>query len=84
MKTGIIDDIAIHPSHWKRGIGSALLKRQILEFKRMGAEEIVAEVHYKCASALPFYYKYGFRMERVVLDRFGPGEDGVIVRLKLK
>jgi ribosomal protein S18 acetylase RimI-like enzyme len=82
--TGILDDIAVHPSRWKRGIGSALLKKAIREFKRMGTEEIVAEVHYKCASALPFYYKYGFRMERVVLDRFGQGEDSVTIKLKLK
>jgi GNAT superfamily N-acetyltransferase len=65
-ETGIIDDIAVHPSRWRRSIGSALLKRQIREVKRMGTEEIVAEVHYKCASALPFYYKCGFRMEKVV------------------
>ncbi len=50
----------------------------------MGTEEIVAEVHYKCASALPFYYRYGFRMEKVVLDMFDPGEDGVVIKLKLK
>ncbi len=83
-KTGILDDIAVHPSHWKRGIGSALLRKQIREFKRMGTEEIVAQVHYKCSSALPFYYRYGFRMEKVVLDMFGLGEDGIIIKLKLK
>ena len=83
-KIGIIEDIAVHPGCWKKGVGSTLLERQIQEFKSMGIEDVIAEVHYKCASALPFYYKHGFRMKKVVLDMFGPHEDGVAVRLKLK
>ena len=42
-----------------------------------------AEVHYKCASAIPFYYKHGFRMVGFSQNYFGLGHDAMILQKNL-
>jgi ribosomal protein S18 acetylase RimI-like enzyme len=44
---------------------------------------VQADVHYKCASAIPFYYKFGFRIAGFQQDYFGAGHDAIILKLEL-
>lgn len=74
---GIIEDITIQERHRGRGYGSRLIDELLQRFRTRGVRKVRLEVHYRCAAALPFYYRHGFRMIRVVHDRFGSGHDAI-------
>jgi ribosomal-protein-alanine N-acetyltransferase len=77
----ILQDIAVAEDHQRRGIGRKLLLKALDTVKAKGARIVLAEVHYKCASAIPFYYAHGFRISGSSQDYFGLGHDAVIVKL---
>ena len=77
----ILEDIAVAEEQQRRGIGKHLLEREFKALKSKGAKIVLAEVHYKCASAIPFYYKHGFRITGFVQDYFGVGHDAIILKL---
>ena len=77
----ILEDIAVAEKQQRRGIGKHLLERELKALKSKGAKIVLAEVHYKCASAIPFYYKHGFRITGFVQDYFGVGHDTIILKL---
>jgi len=81
---GLLEDLAVSESHQGRGIGTLLLKREIEAMKGKGAKIIRAEVHYKCAGAIPFYYKFGFRIAGSIQDLFGAGQDAIILKLEIQ
>lgn len=74
---GHIDDIAIKWNVRRKGYGSILMVKCLKKLKEKGIREVMLSVHYKCAYALPFYYKHGFRMIGVIKDCFGRGHDCV-------
>jgi len=80
---GAINDLAVAEKYQGRGVGSALLRRVLREFKNAGLKIVILEVHYLCSDSIPFYYKYGFRISGVVQDFFGVGQDIVIMRKEL-
>ena len=41
----------------------------------MGINVFKGYLHYNRAEIIPFCYKYGFRLNKVVKDGFGTGED---------
>jgi len=61
-----------------------LLKEELKALRLRGAKIIIAEVHYKCASAIPFYYKHKFRIIGSIQDHFGIGHDAIILKRELK
>lgn len=80
----VLEDIAVANEHQGQGIGKRLLDKELKALKRKGARTVLAEVHYKCASAIPFYYKHNFRITRFVQDYFGTGHDTIILKLLLQ
>ena len=78
-----IEDIAVDVNYQKRGIGKQLLKKELTELKKRGAKIVIAEVHHKQTPAIPFYYRYGFRISGYMLDFFGPGHDAIFLERAL-
>jgi ribosomal protein S18 acetylase RimI-like enzyme len=72
---GYIDDIAVRSDLRRKGYGSKLMYRCIRKLKDKGVKKVKIDVHYKCASAIPFYYSRGFKMTGIRKDRFGKGHD---------
>ncbi len=79
----VLEDIEVAEKYQGKGRGKRLLTEQIKALGRKGTEMIVAEVHYKCASAIPFYYSHNFRMTEIVRDYSGVGHDGIALTLIL-
>ena len=79
----VLEDIAVDEAHQHRGIGTMLLEAELKASKSAASKIIVAQVHYKCASAIPFYYEHGFRISGVCRNFFGLGHDAVILELLL-
>lgn len=71
----VLEDIAVAEEYQRRGIGKELLRKELKVLKRKGVKRVMAEVHYKCASAIPFYYKHNFRIAGFVQDYFGMGHE---------
>jgi ribosomal protein S18 acetylase RimI-like enzyme len=80
---GILEDIVVAKDYRGKGIGKQLLNKILRTLRRRGATTILAEVHYKCASAIPFYYRQGFRIIGFMQDYFGIGHDTIILKLTL-
>ncbi len=79
----VIEDIVVDRAYQSKGVGKRLLKRELQILKRKNVKLAFAEVHYKCASAIPFYYKFGFRISGFQQDYFGAGHDAIILKLEL-
>ncbi len=77
----ILEDIAVEIAHQRQSIGALLLKAEQEALKKRKSKIVVAEVHYKCASAIPFYCKRGFRISGVRRNFFGMGHDTIILEL---
>jgi ribosomal-protein-alanine N-acetyltransferase len=72
-----IEDIAVAPPWQRKGVGRMLLAESIRLLEERKTRLVKVEVHYKCSSAIPFYYAFGFRFVNCVRDRFGKGEDAI-------
>jgi ribosomal-protein-alanine N-acetyltransferase len=82
--SAVLEDIAVAEQYQKKGLGKTLLNEEIEALKRKGAKTVLAEVHYLCASAVPFYYRHSFRTVGFVQDYFGIGHDALILKLVLQ
>jgi ribosomal-protein-alanine N-acetyltransferase len=80
----VLEDIAVAKEYQGKGVGKCLLDKELKAFKRKSVKIVLAEVHYKCASAIPFYYKHNFRITGFVQDFFGIGHDAIILKLVLQ
>ncbi|MBI4639284.1 MAG: GNAT family N-acetyltransferase [Candidatus Tectomicrobia bacterium] len=78
-RLGIIDDLAVKPEHQHKKLGSALLERALEAYTTLGAKKVRIEVHFKNASSIPFWYKYGFRLSYCEQDHFGPYQDAIFL-----
>jgi ribosomal protein S18 acetylase RimI-like enzyme len=83
-KEAILEDIAVVKDHQNKGVGRLLLNKTVRALKHDESRTVLAEVHYKCAAAIPFYYKHGFRVSGFVRDHFGIGHDAIILQLVLQ
>jgi len=80
----MLEDIAVPKEYQGKGVGKRLLDKELKALKLKGAKIVLAEFHYKCASAIPFYYKHNFRIIGFVQDYFGIGHDTIILKLALQ
>ena len=80
----VLEDIAVANDHQGRGIGKLLLEKELTILKSKGVKIVLAEVHHSCSSAIPFYYKYGFRISGCAQDYFGVEHDAIILKLVLR
>ena len=78
-KEALIDDIAIRSNLQKSGIGMKMWEFSENQLKLRGIKVIKGQVHYKRAEIIPFCYKNGFRLNKVVKDGFGPKQDFIEV-----
>jgi len=80
----VIGDIVVANEYQRRGIGKQLMNTIIEAIKNRKVRIVLAEIHYICASSIPFYYKYNFRITGFVQDYFGAGHDAILLRLVLR
>jgi ribosomal protein S18 acetylase RimI-like enzyme len=80
----VLEDIAVAKKCQGKNVGKSLLEKELKVLKRKGIKIVIAEVHYKCASAIPFYYKHNFRITGFVQDFFGISHDAIILKLVLQ
>lgn len=76
-----LEDLAVAKDYQGKGIGKRLLKTELEALKKRGAKIVFAEVHYKNARAIPFYYRHGFRISGFLQDYFGVGHDTIVLKL---
>lgn len=67
---GHLVNIAVHPEHRRKGIGSELLKWCMDYAKENGAGYITLEVRTRNLEARKFYSKHGFRVIGIVPDYY--------------
>lgn len=82
-KQAILQDIAVSKKFQGKKVGTRLLNKTIEAVEAKGARMMFAEAHYKCAAAIPFYYKHGFRISGFSQDHFGIGHDAIILKREL-
>jgi len=82
-KLGVIEDIVVAETYQRKGIGSILMKKELEALRAKGAELAIVEVHYKNASAVPFYYGFGFRISGFMRNMFGAGHDAIVLEKAL-
>ncbi len=75
-----LEDLAVAKEFQQKGLGSKLLSVELEALKKRGSKIVVAEVHWKNAEAIPFYYKHGFRLSGCAQDFFGIGHDTIILK----
>jgi ribosomal protein S18 acetylase RimI-like enzyme len=80
----VLEDIAVAEKLQSKGIGKRLLDKETTALKHKGVKTVRAEVHYKCASAIPFYYKHNFRITGFAQDFFGINHDAIILKRALR
>ena len=78
-----LEDLAVAKEYQNRGIGTQLLSVELEVLKKKGSKIVIAEVHYRNAEAIPFYYKHGFRLSGCAQDFFGIDHDAIILKLIL-
>lgn len=81
---GTLEDIAVKKDMQHRGIGILLLRAELEVLTKRNPKIIVAEVHYECSSAIPFYYKHGFRISGVCRNFFGMKHDAIMLELLIQ
>jgi ribosomal protein S18 acetylase RimI-like enzyme len=79
----VIEDIAVNKKFQGIGVGRKLMREVLQVLKRKNVGLVFADVHYKGASAIPFYYKFGFRIAGFQQDYFGAGHGAIILKLEL-
>lgn len=57
-----VEDVAVHPSHRKAGVGAALIEHLIAEAKRYGCYKVILNCHERL---VPFYEAQGFHRHDV-------------------
>ena len=82
-KTAWVLRLMVNGNHQRKGIGRRLLVRLIEEFEGLGVEEVLLSVSPKNHSALPLYRSLGFVEDSFEEAYFGPGEDRLILTVKL-
>lgn len=76
---GHIKDIAVHPDHRGRGLGTALLGRGLSALAASGAGSVKLEVRAGNEDAISLYRAFGFEHQRTVRRYYRNGEDALVM-----
>lgn len=76
---GHIKDIAVHPDHRGRGVGTALLGRGLSTLTTHGAASVKLEVRAGNEGAISLYRAFGFERQRTVRRYYRDGEDALVM-----
>ncbi|MFB6104216.1 MAG: ribosomal protein S18-alanine N-acetyltransferase [Halobacteriaceae archaeon] len=78
---GHVKDIAVHPDHRERGIGTRLLRAALDRLAGQGASAVKLEVRASNDTATTLYEDFGFEVHHTVPEYYADGEDArVMVR----
>ncbi len=72
-KCAEINDIAVQREYQNKRLGSRLMKRIFQEFKKQRIEKVSLWVHWTNLRAVPFYYRWGFKIKDVSQTQNIPG-----------
>ena len=76
-------NVAVHPESRRLGIGTVLLTEAIAEARSTGASVVTLEVRRSNLAARQLYRKFKFEERRLRRHYYGPGEDAIIMELRL-
>lgn len=76
-------NIAVDPDSRRHGIGAVMLTEAITEAKSTGANVVTLEVRRSNLPARQLYRKFEFEERRLRRHYYGPGEDAIIMELRL-
>lgn len=76
-------NVAVHPRMRRQGIAYQLMSNAIAEAKAKGAQIVTLEVRRSNLPARSMYRKFGFEERRLRRNYYGPGEDAIVMELKL-
>ena len=74
--------LAVHPAHWGRGAGSALLSSLVDEADRRGCAEVLLEVREDNPRARQLYLRNGFTEVGIRRGYYQPSGVDAVVMLK--
>ena len=60
----VINDIAVQKKYRGKTIGSKLMNKLVEVIKKENVKKIALWVHWSNAAAIPFYYRFGFRIKK--------------------
>lgn len=76
-------NIAVHPDFRRSGIGCDLIGATIEEARVQGAQVVTLEVRRSNLPARYLYRKFEFEERRLRKHYYGPGEDAIVMELRL-
>lgn len=76
-------NIAVHPKIRRTGVGFELLRGAIAEAKANKIQIVTLEVRRSNLPARGLYRKFNFEERRLRRNYYGPGEDAIVMELKL-
>ncbi len=78
---GYITNVAVHPEHRRRGLGSLILQKLVEEGLSEGVTDITLEVRVSNGPAIALYQTFGFEEAGVRPRYYRDGEDALIMWL---
>ena len=81
---GAVYTLDVHPSHRRRGIGTALIKALEKKLFQKGAKAIRLEAAIEKPAALELYSKAGYQERELVRNYYGRGKHAVRMWKKLE
>jgi [ribosomal protein S18]-alanine N-acetyltransferase len=77
-------NIAVHPDFRRSGLGAELMRQAIAEAKEKRVKLVTLEVRRSNLPARGLYRKFDFEEQRLRRHYYGPGEDAIVMELRLK
>lgn len=76
-------NVAVHPQMRQHGIGKLLMQHALTEARAQHAQVVTLEVRRSNLAARALYRKLEFQERRLRRNYYGPGEDAIVMELKL-
>jgi [ribosomal protein S18]-alanine N-acetyltransferase len=76
-------NVAVHPRMRRKGIADQLMCNALAEAKARKAQVVSLEVRRSNLAARSLYRKFDFEERRLRRNYYGPGEDAIVMELKL-
>jgi ribosomal-protein-alanine N-acetyltransferase len=76
-------NVAVHPRIRQQGIGRLLMQHALAEARAKDAHVITLEVRRSNLAARSLYRKLEFQERRLRRNYYGPGEDAIVMELRL-
>jgi ribosomal-protein-alanine N-acetyltransferase len=77
-------NIAVHPDFRRSGLGAELMRYAVAEAKEKRVTLITLEVRRSNLPARGLYRKFEFEEQRLRRHYYGPGEDAIVMELRLE